>query len=176
MPPLLPIPAGLSRRGNGTQGTVPLAPREGDRSMFSADIFPAKHDFPPKNGPVPPRATRLYGQGSKWYLMGYGQRVSSNRLGRPPAAGLGGHSPAGDRRRPWRRRRLDQPGPGGRRRRGLGDRRGAAGGCRGGAPGRAHDPLGDRPAPPLASTNRRRAVGRGSRLYRCRRRSRPRIC
>ena len=26
---------------------------EGDRSMFSADAFLAKHVFPPKNGPVP---------------------------------------------------------------------------------------------------------------------------
>jgi hypothetical protein len=28
---------------------------EGDRSMFSADAFRAKHAFPPENGPVPSR-------------------------------------------------------------------------------------------------------------------------
>ena len=42
------------RRENGT---VPLAPREGDRrSMFSADVVLAKHDFSQKNGPVPQSA------------------------------------------------------------------------------------------------------------------------
>ncbi|MCD4726738.1 MAG: hypothetical protein K8R46_03690, partial [Pirellulales bacterium] len=40
----------LDRRENGT---VPLAPREGDRSMFSANRLPAKCVFRPKNGPVP---------------------------------------------------------------------------------------------------------------------------
>jgi hypothetical protein len=34
-------------------GTVPLTPREGDRSMFSANRLFAKHDRTPKNGPVP---------------------------------------------------------------------------------------------------------------------------
>ena len=28
--------------------------------MFSADIFFAKHDFPPKNGPVPIQAVSAY--------------------------------------------------------------------------------------------------------------------
>ncbi len=40
----------LDRRENGT---VPLTPREGDRSMFSAEAFSAKCDSSPKNGPVP---------------------------------------------------------------------------------------------------------------------------
>ena len=40
----------LDRRENGT---VPLASREGDRSMFSADRLSAKCVFSPKNGPVP---------------------------------------------------------------------------------------------------------------------------
>jgi hypothetical protein len=34
-------------------GTVPLASREGDRSMFSANVFLVEYDLPPKNGPVP---------------------------------------------------------------------------------------------------------------------------
>ncbi len=34
-------------------GTVPLASREGDRSMFSADSFSDNCVSPPKNGPVP---------------------------------------------------------------------------------------------------------------------------
>ena len=33
-------------RGRPPRSTV------GDRSMFSADVFPAEHAFPPKNGPV----------------------------------------------------------------------------------------------------------------------------
>ncbi len=45
------------RRENGT---VPLAPREGDRSMFSADDLPVKSDFSPKNGPVPPPLKSLW--------------------------------------------------------------------------------------------------------------------
>ncbi len=40
----------LDRRENGT---VPLAPREGDRSMFSAWRRLAKCNLSPKNGPVP---------------------------------------------------------------------------------------------------------------------------
>ena len=40
----------LDRRKNGT---VPLALREGDRSMFSANRLSAKYAFSPKNGPVP---------------------------------------------------------------------------------------------------------------------------
>ena len=36
-------------------GPVPNRPREGDRPMFSADVVLAKHDFLPKNGPVPNR-------------------------------------------------------------------------------------------------------------------------
>jgi len=45
-----PVEKTLDRRENGT---VPLAPREGDRSMFSAKGFFAKYVFRPKNGPVP---------------------------------------------------------------------------------------------------------------------------
>jgi hypothetical protein len=41
-------------------GTVPLAPREGDRSMFSAYRLSAKYVFPPKNGPVPDWAVNAY--------------------------------------------------------------------------------------------------------------------
>jgi hypothetical protein len=37
----------------GSQGTIPLAPREWDRSMFSVDRLFAKGIFSPKNGPVP---------------------------------------------------------------------------------------------------------------------------
>ncbi len=37
-------------RENGT-----VRPREGDRSLFSARVFPAQHAFTPKNGPVPSR-------------------------------------------------------------------------------------------------------------------------
>jgi hypothetical protein len=40
----------LDRRENGT---VPLAPWEGDRSMFSANRLFAKYVGSPKNGPVP---------------------------------------------------------------------------------------------------------------------------
>ncbi len=47
----------LSRRENGT---VPLAPREGDRSLFSEDVLLTKHVFPPKNGPVPNRPVNGY--------------------------------------------------------------------------------------------------------------------
>jgi len=39
----------LDRRENGT---VPLARREGDRSMFSANRLFAKYVGSPKNGPV----------------------------------------------------------------------------------------------------------------------------
>ncbi len=46
----------LDRRENGA---VPLAPPEGDRSMFSADCLSAKCDFSPKNGPVPSRLAGL---------------------------------------------------------------------------------------------------------------------
>ena len=61
----------LRRRGYCTanphdrreNGTVPLAPREGDRSMFSADVVLAKHDFSPKNGPVPNRAVNACQRG-----------------------------------------------------------------------------------------------------------------
>ena len=35
---------------------------KGDRSMFLADVFCAKHDFPPKNGPVPIQAVNAYSQ------------------------------------------------------------------------------------------------------------------
>ena len=38
----------------------PGASAEGDRSMFSADVFPAKQAFPPKNGPVPSRPVNGY--------------------------------------------------------------------------------------------------------------------
>ena len=41
-------------------GTVPLVPREGDRSMFSACRLSAKYVFPPKNGPVPDWAVNAY--------------------------------------------------------------------------------------------------------------------
>ena len=47
----------LPRRENGT---VPLASREGDRSMFSACGLSAKYVFPPKNGPVPDRGVNAY--------------------------------------------------------------------------------------------------------------------
>ena len=47
------------RRENGT---VPLMPPEGDRSMFSANVVLAKHDFSPKNGPVPNRTVNAYGR------------------------------------------------------------------------------------------------------------------
>ena len=47
----------LKRRENGT---VPLAPRQGDRSMFSAYQLSAKYVFPPKNGPVPDWAVNAY--------------------------------------------------------------------------------------------------------------------
>ncbi len=47
----------LDRRENGT---VPLAPREGDRSMFSANRLPAKRIFQPKNGPVPSQPVNAY--------------------------------------------------------------------------------------------------------------------
>jgi hypothetical protein len=43
-----------------SQGTVPLASREGDRSMFSADVFLVECDFPPKNGPVPSQPVNGY--------------------------------------------------------------------------------------------------------------------
>ena len=47
----------LDRRENGT---VPLALREGDRSMFSASRLSAKCAFSPKNGPVPSRTVNGY--------------------------------------------------------------------------------------------------------------------
>ena len=33
--------------------------------MFSADVFCAKHDFPPKNGPVPSRPVNVYHEPSQ---------------------------------------------------------------------------------------------------------------
>ena len=47
----------LDRRENGT---VPLAPREGDRSMFSAQRLSEEYAFSPKNGPVPERPVNAY--------------------------------------------------------------------------------------------------------------------
>ena len=44
------------RRENGT---VPFG-RQGDRSMFSAFVFPGNNDFWPKNGPVPGRPVNGY--------------------------------------------------------------------------------------------------------------------
>jgi len=41
-------------------GTVPLALREGDRSMFSANRLFAEHIYSPKNGPVPGRGVNGY--------------------------------------------------------------------------------------------------------------------
>ena len=40
-------------------GLYPLD-AEGDRSMFSAGAFLAKHVFPPKNGPVPDQPVKGY--------------------------------------------------------------------------------------------------------------------
>ena len=34
--------------------------------MFSADVFCAKHDFPPKNGPVPIQAVNGYETANKF--------------------------------------------------------------------------------------------------------------
>jgi hypothetical protein len=39
---------------------VPLASREEDRSMFSADVFLVECDFPPKYGPVPSQPVNGY--------------------------------------------------------------------------------------------------------------------
>jgi len=58
----------LDRRENGT---VPLVSREGDRSMFSADDFLAKHGFPPKNGPVPSRPVNGYRQRRQYQIAAF---------------------------------------------------------------------------------------------------------
>src|SRR3989304_2463649 len=55
-----PAAAGVPASRNRSRGAAPLAPREGDRSTFSDDISLAKHDFSPKNGPVPNRPVNDY--------------------------------------------------------------------------------------------------------------------
>ncbi len=51
----------LDRRENGT---VPLALREGDRSVFSANRLFAKYVGSPKNGPVPNQGVNGYRVGA----------------------------------------------------------------------------------------------------------------
>ena len=65
----------LDRRENGT---VPLVPREGDRSMFSAHRLFAKHDRTPKNGPVPDHR-REKGTGPCFRLTVYSQNTIVRR-------------------------------------------------------------------------------------------------
>ncbi len=62
------------RECNRSQGTVPLAPREGDGSMFSANRLPAKCVFRPENGPVPSLLLRSIdcgdSQGAEEFVFG----------------------------------------------------------------------------------------------------------
>jgi hypothetical protein len=59
-------------------GTVPLASLEGDRSMFSANVFLVEYVFPPKNGPVPSQPVNGYKH--SLYFADIARSMASNRI------------------------------------------------------------------------------------------------